>query len=738
VQIRRSRRRSLGRSKGVSTLALPPSYPLAVNSGGDIATKRALLLSARTRFAPETQNLKQAAIDKTVEQVLLRAPDTIGLSLPAIHTKVNQALGNGTVVGLRDVKNALTRLGGGKRVAGKGQGLEERVYALLPDARDSLREAQRASDGRLSLLVNRLFRRAPGRPDRYADPFFECLRLIFGQVANSYVRQITGRALPEEILAHQAVADALTACGSAFPDIDAGVFRRGVMSFLTEVDPDSSAVKWNLTQNSYLLGALGLDEKGLLLSREVLGGAVLYLDTNVLIQALEPRARLHRSCTALANACSSLGISLRVAYVSIMELQGVIAYNKELMSKVVDQIPDETAPKVTNVFYQAYFEARQENPSLTVDEFFESYEDPGSKLGAMQCATVDDSWFVENARDAKTRALVQQIRREYDARHPEQPKREKAATHDALMIRWVERERLGDYPKSWLVTLDTSLPTFVPDDGGTAATPLAITLDALLQWISPMAAREGFDEDLSDIFSAALRQQILPHENFLTLQDFLIFAELDCSCRDLPGEDVEECIRRLASHTHADLSDPKNREALAHEVARFFADPGRKYKGALEQLEQRLQKKDGEISALAASHMKAMDALQQETRAQTDELQAGLDRLKKERAEEREARRKEEEARLTAGAHGRLVVSARRRLVLSLLLFAGLEFLAVLLSLKYSSGENWLQKTIGFWPLLVIAAAVSILLGATVIIGRKRLHVLPAVFRELFGSPSST
>lgn len=714
-------------------MALPPSHAASADLGKDMAAKRALLMSVRTRFAPETQTLKQAAIDKTVEQVLLRAPQGTRLSLPATHQKVNETLGNGSAIGESEVRQALTRLVAGHRVSGEGTGFDERIYALMPEASKALLEAQRVSDRRLGSLINRLFKHAPGRADSYTTPFFECLRLIFAQVADSYVRQITGQAALEEVLAHRAVAEALADCEVAFPHIAAPALRRGVMTFLTEVDPDSSEVKWNLTQNSYLLRALGLDEPGFLLSREVLGGAILYLDTNVIIQALEPRARLHRSCVALANACLHLGISLRVAQVSIEELRGVIAFNKEMMSKVIDQIPDETAPKINSLFFQAYREARLDDPELTVDEFFESYEDLLEALRGMGWEIVDDGWFVSSEHNGKTRTLARQIRKEYDSRHPEQPKRERAAIHDALMVRWVERERSESNAKSWLVTLDTSLPTFVPDDGGRDATPLAITLDALLQWISPMACREGFDEDLSDIFSAALRQQILPHENYLTLQDFLVFAELDCSCRDLPAEDVEECIRCLGSHTHVDLSDPSNREALAHEIATFFADPGRKYKGALEQLETQLLKKDDEIRALVTTHETAVGDLRLESETQSEELRAEIGRLRAEQIKASEALEAEKYERAQGERQGKLIASARRRLWLSVGLLLALEAAVIVLAMEYASGDNTLQKVVAFWPLVAVAAGVSVAVGAFVIIGRKRLGLLPDVVRAFLG-----
>jgi len=47
----------------------------------EITQKRALLLSARTRFTPEIQPVRETAIDKIVEQNLLLADCTGGVTL---------------------------------------------------------------------------------------------------------------------------------------------------------------------------------------------------------------------------------------------------------------------------------------------------------------------------------------------------------------------------------------------------------------------------------------------------------------------------------------------------------------------------------------------------------------------------------------------------------------------------------------------------------------------------------
>jgi hypothetical protein len=42
-----------------------------------------------------------------------------------------------------------------------------------------------------------------------------------------------------------------------------------------------------------------------------------------------------------------------------------------------------------------------------------------------------------------------------------------------------------------------------------------------------------------------IKYRLLPQERIFNLEDFLIFHEMHMSCKELPAEDVEECIRYI-------------------------------------------------------------------------------------------------------------------------------------------------------------------------------------------------
>jgi len=714
---------------------------LAVADGDARAAQRSLLLSLRTRFAPETQSLKHAAIEKIAEQVLCAAVHGGRLSLPDIEKKIDRILGEGTsAVHRSDVREALKRLTTAERVIGEGSGLEERLYRLTDQTRDELTGLEREAQRKSNRVVQLLFEYAPGGQGKYYAPFFECLRLVFARIADAYVRQIRGDGSPSETAAHEAVTDALRDVAAASPSLDADTLKAGVLDFLTQSNPEFDSIKWNLTQNSYLLRVLGLDDKGFLLSKEVLGQAILYLDTNVLIPALEARAHLHRSFVALSRACAQLDMSLRVTTTTLEEFRGVVVYQKDLIAKVQDEIPDKTGPKVRSLFFQALREARVENPGLSVDEFFASFEDPQSILDSLGVEVVDDPWFEEASGTIEIRKLATVVQKEYKALHPDQVKRDRAATHDALMIMWVERQRSEADGKVWLATLDTSLPAFMPDKGAADRRPLAITLDALLQWVSPIVSRQGADEDLSEIFSEALRQQILPNENFFDLNDFLIFAELECSCRELPAGDVEKCIQYLGTKAHVDLSDPVNREKMHHEIAKFFVDPARKHKQEVERLEREVSDKDIEIRDLLVQHETSLQQLS--ARSQTEIGQLRDEVLEKDQEKDRvvaelglqvETLKKGLSDERDRSEAERLKRSARSRIAWVVALLCILELAGLGLALHFGSGSNTVQRALSFWWVYGLIFGACIVLAWSVL-GRERLNTLPEPFRRVFRS----
>lgn len=661
----------------------------------DIAHKRAVLFSARMRFSPETQPVRDTAIDKIIEQNLLVADCDEGLTLREIEEQGVVCFAGGLpAISRLDMQKSLERLVEANRMIVSGEPGQER-YRLSEQALQELWEIQRSAEGRFARVVDRLFRNAEEGPSVYTTPFLECLCIIFSRLGETYVRLIKGEVGLDELLGSPSVLRALREVRARYPSINQSLFEAAVFSFFQDSDPDYDAIKWNMAQNYYVAKALGLDPSGYLLSKEVFGNAVFHLDTNVIIHALEPKARHHRSFEALSRACRQLQIEVSVCQISVDELRGVVEDRRELVAKVADQIPADTAPKIRGLFFQLYREQLASTETVDFDTLFASFDHPIEDLAELYgVELIDDPWFIEAEDQPETEKFVQQIKLEYRDRRG-RPKGNRPALHDALLMRWIQLEREQTTRNTWLVTLDTSLPSLLPQEEDTRVRPLAITLDALLQWISPIAIHGDIEDEIAAIFSEAVKYELLPQERFFDLRDFLVFAEMEWSCKELPAEDVEECIRYLRINApNLDPSNPADREKLAHEISKFFADPSRKYKQEVQRLEAEMAGRE-------------------------EEYKRKLEKLEKERIEQEKKRRKEA-----------LRKSARIRMSVVILLFLALEAVAVYFAWQYGEGTNFFQKVKSLWELPSIAFVISVVLS-WFILGKERIRALGWPFTKL-------
>ena len=664
-------------------------------SAADILRKRSVLFSFRMRFSPETQPVRQAAIDKMVEQSLVLADYEVGWSVKDIQEQVGVWFrGARAAITRLDIEDSLRRLTGVGRALAIPRG-QETGYKLSDQALREVGEVQRSSDARFEGVVCRLFQNAPQGPTVYRAPFLDCLCAIFSELAEAYVRVLREEIGPGEFVEMPAVTEAVEEVTPRYGGIDAGLLGAGVLRFFRDSDPDYDLIKWNMTQNYYVATALGLDPGGRLLSRELFDGAVFYLDTNVVIHALEPKAQHHRSFKVLGQACKQLRISLNVCQISLDELTAVVRDSRYALLRVADEIPEETAPKVGGIFYHLYREEQAKGGAVDFDQLFSEFAQARAALAeSYGVELVDDVWFSKAQDDPETAAMGRRVREEYEARREGRRGRAKAvrpAIHDALLLRWLQLEREQHGRNVWLVTLDRSLPGVRAVGPQGAGRPLAITLDALLQWISPIVAGGDGESDLAAIFAEAVRYHLLPQDRVFDLRDFLLFAEMEWSCKQLPAEDVEECIRYV-KRVAADLdpSVPEDRERLAHEMSRFFADPGRKYKRALQDLETRLAQKDQAIKDLQTKHQQELERIAQQA----------------------------------------LRVSAWRRLGVGFgALFVG-EGVGAYLAARLGAGANAWQRIVSSLPMLGLGVVVWLFL-MWVVLGRERLGVLGWAFRKI-------
>ena len=287
--------------------------------------------------------------------------------------------------------------------------------------------------------------------------------------------------------------------------------------------------------------------------------------------------------------------------------------------------------------------------------------------------------------------------------------------HDATLIYKAVSKTTGN-SKCFVVTLDMVLPEIRLK--GHEHVSAAITLDAFLQWMSPFANVTQDDDEFATVFANALASQVLPEERLFDVRDFLIFQGIDVDTKRLPAEDVEKCILHLRKVAPGlDPSKAEDREKLHGEVARFFADPGRRFHEQLKAFEE-----DSEMMRMGAERDRQewreresalTEALGSKDR-QVYELEERLEEAERKREEERE----QEDLRR----------STRRRVVV--LIGLGVLLVGVVVSgaLRWGSGDNGWQKVAEAWGLVAAALAVPSVLAYPVL-GRRRLGRLGVVLK---------
>jgi len=145
-----------------------------------------------------------------------------------------------------------------------------------------------------------------------------------------------------------------------------------------------------------------------------------------------------------------------------------------------------------------------------------------------------------------------------------------------------------------LVTLDTSLPNCSIDKNETK--PLAINLDALLQWVFPIAFSSDTYDDVARTYSQILKFELLPKKQIIDAADFAIFNEFDIDCRELPAQDIKDCITRIKS-MNLNPNEPSDREIMQREIRHFLIAREKKQNPEIERLENQIKKLKDEMEA---------------------------------------------------------------------------------------------------------------------------------------------
>ena len=408
-------------------------------------------------------------------------------------------------------------------------------------------------------------------------------------------------------------------------------FFKQVKNFFENTsEPLFNEFRWVLAQNYFITSSLGINPENEPFSKELFKDTTLYLDTNIILSLISEHNKHFNNASSFIEAANKLEMNYCVCQITIEEYERWVNSEAENIALAIDQIPKKTKSKIGSFIYQdLQFELKKkgeitkEERQEVLDEIIGNYLDFKTVLEQFipdeKITYIDDSWFdsIEKSKEYETTLTV--VKDKFlDLR--KRKKSDNASAHDSKILLWIDKEIKENESLIWFVTTDYSLPLIKMNQQEKST---SIIIEAILQWLVPLTGNGTSKEK----FSQTLKQKILPQEFLFDVNDFVIFEELHMECGELPSEDIEDCILFLKKNApNLNPNSPKDREKLAAFIAKYFYDPGRKYKSELSEREKENEK----LVIQLGDVMSAIEDLKSNATLKDDKLESSKKAHKKE------------------------------------------------------------------------------------------------------------
>jgi hypothetical protein len=551
---------------------------------------REILKDTVFKFAPETQKLRSEAMDVIVENSLYKIG---GWVQEGEMTDLLSGKG-GITPSPKQVISSLESLENKDRIDRKKEGGVE--YFRLREKRKKDIDSEKEGYDRTSReVISNLSQHKDVDTSTYKKPFENVLSYIFAELGEESISVLDNERKDTSINTNKI----LEYCEKSTEGTQAksNVLKKIIIDFFDKNDPRYNRIKWQYAQSFFIAKSIGVDYGGPSLSSEAFEDAVFYIDTNVAIPAIEPADRLHSSFHLIQRMTSQLNAGFEISTRTLDELDDWANDQFDKVSKAIGTVPTGVFSDANTLFSKIYDRKKEKGEYDGPTSLFEKINSAEEVLKAKGVSIQHNGWFVdEHKNDRRTEQIVERVRSASQRVRNKDKNPNFQASHDAILFSWVIHQRKQGY-NAWILTADTSLPAVnIPNHEGTS---LVVTLDALLQWLSPVIRTDKDLEDFQQVFSELIRSRILPQKTIFGIDEMNVFAELGMNVKDLPKEDVEKCLDVIDKKTpDLNLSKPEDREELNHEIRKIISSPDREYKSIIRRKNKNISEKDNEIKRL--------------------------------------------------------------------------------------------------------------------------------------------
>ena len=503
-----------------------------------VEEKRQVLYAALLRYSPETGSLRERVLDRLVLVALMESSSLAPLKLGQIQLLTRVAPGS---PGLRMeiIQQALKRLIRRQNVA---QTLlkKKNVYYLTDAGLDDTdKEAESARQLFLPVLARMLENTSEFCEKGQGE--IVCRRFVsecFSRFGQQIARTVTGEFNGEQLLAAVDVEAAFAAATDSMTlSIDTTQsLKARCIRFLRSNERDDAELKFRLTQGYYVAQLLDINTHDFNpIADDAFRGAILYIDTNVLIDRVlsDEQARLFDELVRIADM---LGIRLRVTRATIDEARWVAAGRLSGLDEVIELVPSELVARTQDRFLDAFIEVRKLDPTVSAEDFRTRFDTIPDLLIACGIELHDvTSEDIVGSRDISSECQVLKQAAIYTRGRG---KPDQACVHDICHFLLVENERENNN-KAWFLTLDKTLGRAASKLCGDKL-PFCFPLVGFLQSVSPFVEAPEAQQSLVDLFSDILEREVggFSGESFFDLSELKLISEFHTDVLATPVDQI--------------------------------------------------------------------------------------------------------------------------------------------------------------------------------------------------------
>ena len=553
--------------------------------------QRQILYAALLRHSPETGELRNRALDRFVLVALLGSSPSKPVTASQVQKTtvlVPKSLGLRTDV----IEETLGRLVTSKRAAivlrsaGSSYYLTDLGKQHTDEATESAAQLFRPVLKRMLQDTAGLFSTEDG--ETVCRTFIsECFARFGHQIAKAVVGDLKddGNFGGADIDgAFKAAIRTVSLSEEAAQNLRARCIR-----FLKSKEPEDQNLRFRLAQSYYVVQLLELSPRDFNpLAEDAFSGAVFYLDTNVVLDAVKSDESAQRF-REIVSASTSLSIELRITAATLDEARTVVSRRTQDIERIIDTLPSKFLERTNDEFLLAFQVAREANPSVMPTDFMVRFEELPTLFYELEVAIDDRSADdIVGGRDVQRQCQIVSDAAEHVRGGG---KSDAVSLHDVCHFLLVQEERKSGC-KSWFLTQDGTLShaaaRLAPNE-----LPFCFPLVAFLQSVSPFLESPSTRHSLVDVFSAVLEGEVgdLSGRSLFNVTELRLISELHADVLSVPAEQLIPAFDYVKSNLLK--GRPYRREdhtSVAFELRKFLtSSANEKQQALLAQLEKERQ-----------------------------------------------------------------------------------------------------------------------------------------------------